>query len=628
MKKINILLASSLFIITLASCNNKNNDNKNTENKYTENNINVYYKDEKLNQKANIRFYEETKDIPYIEINDYYNLLLKGTPLADKKLEINKNNSIYEIKTKRGGIAYFDADNNTLESPNFSLFNCTDYFDLTPNGATSFDGMPWIKVKEIKYDKEPSKFKIDFDDYNIKIFNDSNNIFFPVQTINDLFANMNLLSITYNLKDLYIINGTNEEKITDIEEYFDPFLTKNISSTYAEYNYNEICFNYDNLLGRPNRSSYSKYYDTSLKLNDALSKRNLGKKIIELLKSPLKKDYIAGTALLGTILADGGHTNYLQSAYVSRLTEYEEIEQIINDAYAICMTESSKKYDELINMAESVGYQRDVRLARAEKLNKEKIGTNLRGEASYTLLESKKTAIISVDDYMDECKKKDLWDAYYSGKRDKIPFGTENDNILGGAVGNIYYGLNKANEDNVENIIVDLASNTGGSTDELMYLVYALTGCNYLKIYNYTTSNTSTVYYDIDVNLDKKFDELDKPIIGNKTLSILLSKNGFSCGGISPIYLHDLGAYSMGDISGGGSCAIYYNYDAYGLPYVNSCPFQVLSPKGTQIDEARFDSCDLKLGVSKDINGNETIDYKEFYDLNKLESYVNNHYKK
>ena len=624
MKKINTILISSLLIITLASCSN------NTPTNYSEKKVNAYYKNEDLTQEANLRFYEQTKDIPYIEINDYYNLLLKDTPLAGKNLEINKNNNIYEIKTKRGGIAYYDASNNTFESPNFALFNNTDYFDLTTNGVTSFDGMPWIKVKEIKYDKSPSKFKIDFDDYNIKIFNDSNKIYFPVQTINDLFSNMNLLAMSYNLKDLYIVNGTNEEKISDFEYYHLPMLENEISSTYAEYNYNEICLNYDNLLGRPNRSSYSKYYDTSLKLNDALAKKDLGKRIIELIKSPIKKEYLAGTTLLGHILADGGHTNFLQANYISSLSSISnDAKTLLEDVLKVYRPETEKNYEELIKSDITVAMQSAVRVARAEKLGKQKTTSNLVGEASYTLSESKKTAIISVDGFMDEMYQRSLWDAYYSGKRDKIPFGTEDDKILGGAVGNIYYGLNKANEDNVENIIIDLASNTGGSTDELMYLVYALTGCNYLKIYNYTTSNTSTVYFDIDVNLDKKFDDQDKPLIGDKTLSIILSQNGFSCGGISPIYLHDLGAYSMGDISGGGSCAIYYNYDAYGLPYVNSCPYQIISPKGTQIDEARFTSCDLELGVIKDSSGNKIgLDYKEFYDLNKLESYINNHNKK
>ena len=87
----------------------------------------------------------------------------------------------------------------------------------------------------------------------------------------------------------------------------------------------------------------------------------------------------------------------------------------------------------------------------------------------------------------------------------------------------------------------------------------------------YTHNTMIDTYFDgefeFDFNFDKKFDEKDDEMLKlteGKDITVLTTKSAFSCGGISPIYLHDNGLFTVGDECGGGSCSIYMQYDAFG----------------------------------------------------------------
>ena len=108
-------------------------------------------------------------------------------------------------------------------------------------------------------------------------------------------------------------------------------------------------------------------------------------------------------------------------------------------------------------------------------------------------------------------------------------------------------------------------------------------------------------------------------------LGVLSSPNAFSCGGISPIYLHEANIYTMGNVSGGGSCSIYYLYDIYGLSHIASSPHQMVTLNGASIDAIRTYSCDKYIPTP--IEGG-VKNFDGFYDIEKLTQYMNEHYKK
>lgn len=626
-KKITSISFLLLGITFISACSDKNANN-NQVISYKEKEVNVCYMDTNNNHKTNIRFYDDTNDIPYIGIKQYYNILVKNTPLTKMgDLKITKNNDLYKVETPRGGIAYVDTLKDTFTSDNYVLFNSTNYYDMSNEGLFQLDGLPWIKVKKLSYNKEASLFDVDFTKYKIKLFGDDKDVYFPFNTVADLFLNDNLLNCSYNQKDIYVINKSENEDIKKFDNYKEPIFKNKFSKEYSEYNYMEICFAYDKLLGRPKRSSIEKNFNLEKGLDYALSNNELGKEIKNLFLSTEISDYLCATQFFNLLFSDGGHSNYIQlDSYGALLNEAERNEFTSGNIYRNMVEKmtsiANKNYPEIADYERPSRDHLLIRSAREKMLDLSFDESNLEkklcGNDSY--YRKDKTAIISIDNFTGDNENKTYWDDYYSGKNNEIPFGDG----IGGAVGSIYNGIKKAKEDNVENIIIDLASNTGGSLDELAYLCAFLTNNKSFSYYNHLSGQIMTAEFDIDINLDRKIDEKDDiNYVEDFNIAVLSSKNGFSCGGISPIYLHESGIFTMGEESGGGSCSIYYMYDCYGLPHVASSPHQIYTLNGASIDSIRNFSCDLLLNTPV-ING--VRNYEEFYDIDKLTNYIEEHY--
>ena len=105
--------------------------------------------------------------------------------------------------------------------------------------------------------------------------------------------------------------------------------------------------------------------------------------------------------------------------------------------------------------------------------------------------------------------------------------------------------------------------------------------------------------------------------------SILTTRNGFSCGGISPVYLHENGAFAIGEECGGGFCSIYMQYDAYGNLNRASSPVGTCTKDSVSIDEARLTVCDFKMNFPFD---GTSYDYSSLFDTAMLRQLIEAHY--
>ncbi len=624
LKRIGLFSFSFFSLIAISSCKKEEKVGA----KYTEKEVSVYYENTSQNHKTKLRFYEETKDIPYIGIKNFYNILVKDTALASMgDLKISLDNNLYKVETPKGGVATIDTLNDTFLCDDFVLFNSTNYYDMSVL-ATRFelDGLPFIKLKSISCDRKPTPFIVNFNDYKINLFGDDTDVYFPFNTVSDLFLNENMLNCSYNQKDIYVFTQF-DDSLTDIDNYIDPISNIELSNEYAEYNYMELCFLYDKLLGRPNRSSIERNFNLENGLDYAFSNNDLGKEVKKLLSSTKLSDYFAATELCYYLFADGGHTAFYQYYTYYDLLNDSEKKSFIGSQFQMDMKAAfrsiyNKGYKELID-SEPQAY--DVKIIRAARekmlgLNLDESNTEKKLIGNNSYYKNGDTAIIFVDDFMGEYNNRSLWNDYYSGKRTDIPFG---DN-LGGCVGAILNGLKKAKEDNIKNVVIDLSSNPGGSVDELIYLISALTNKKQVSYYNCLSCQKITADFDVDINFDKKFDEKDNiSLVEDLNLAVLSSNTGFSCGGISPIYLHEANIFTMGDNSGGGSCAIYAIYDAYGLLHYASSPHVLYTLNGACIDAVRNTSCDLFIPTPI-VDG--VKNYDEFFNVEKLTQYINEHY--
>ena len=340
------------------------------------------------------------------------------------------------------------------------------------------------------------------------------------------------------------------------------------------------------------------------------------------MKSTKVEEYIAGASLLGYLKSDGGHSYYFPTS--ERLADGSVpkwlTEDLYNKAWALVNKEFAKDYKELNEYDEMFYHHNDIYKARNEKLGKNK--GPIRGTSTYT--KDGDIAYIHIDGFMGEIEAQNEWKEYYTNTNKPLPIDAEK----GGAVCSIHYGVNKAHEDSeIKHIVVDLGANTGGSTDEMMYMACLLTGQNKLYSYNTLTKTYQTTEYEYDLNLDRVFDEKDdeyrRTLLEGKDITVLTTQNGFSCGGISPIYLHDEGVFTIGNNCGGGSCAIYIQFDGYGIQNRTSCPEHMVNKNKVSVDVARNSSCDhiMNFPYSEETG----YDYSMLYDTATLRSLIEAH---
>lgn len=583
---------------------------------YTQKAIKVYYKDS--NENHNIRLYQKTGNVPYLGMKDFYKLLLKKTASSGiSDLTVTKSGDKYKISSPRGYDAYVDVNENTLYSDNLTNFVNTSSF-LKNYPVTTYDGMPFVRLKSHESLTKARGVLIDFDDYHMDVFGDDNDVYLPIQTLSDLFNGMNLLYAAYNTKDLYIVNGENEEDLFDLyPNYNEDLFSSSATKEYYEYAYNELCLFYDFFLERTGRTGLEKTYDLSKGLAKALESDDFGREMKTLITAGNIPDYLTGITILGQTMYDGGHTVY-DARYAFILGNGGDVSWITNDIIGQINTKYtevvSKGYKAWVNRDNTSHSIRGIREKRNTALGKE--GTGLHGTSTYT--EHNSLAMIHIDDYMAECTNRAEWNKYYSGKRATIPYSATE----GGAVAALYKGFEQARANsNIKTVILDLGANSGGSSDELMYLVNFLTGNDKFYMRDLLTNELITETFEVDKNLDGKFDENDKTYnpIGDLDVIVLTSEASFSCGGISPIYLHDLGLTVIGENCGGGSCAIVRRSDGLGVYNVAGTYFNFLSPKRkASIDYERFYVCDCF------IDKEDAQDYSKFYDLDYLETLVEN----
>ena len=175
--------------------------------------------------------------------------------------------------------------------------------------------------------------------------------------------------------------------------------------------------------------------------------------------------------------------------------------------------------------------------------------------------------------------------------------------------------LEKAeNDPEVENLVIDIAANGGGSTDIVMLITSLL--CNKADFYyeNVLTGQHFKNSFDVDRNLDGKFDEKDAEVKYHLNFGLLTSEYSFSCGNLLPALLKDYGIPLIGRRTGGGSCCVLFNPSADGFGYrYSSHRARLNDTKGNNIDTGIEPTYPL-----------ETVD--DFYDISKVSQLINSYY--
>ena len=545
-----------------------------------------------------LRFYNDMPNVAYINVSRFQEMMYPGTTIQVQSY----GNSKYTL-TNPCGTAKVDTDQDLFMSDNYEAF--TNMMGMVQPGMpnTTYDALPIIRWKSLEASPAQVTVTLDYGKYGIDIREDGENVYFPFATIADLYTDGYMHIAAFNGQTVMTAPNGAYSMLNGYPAFFvTSILQEKRSSDLAAFSYKNLCFTMTHFFGYPGRTLLEK----SMKekgMDQALQDYGkAGEMTRELLQSTDMFDYISGTATLGCLLNDGGHT-YTDVTVISDITGNADFVEKLKPIYATKLNEFLGYCPEY----QPINDKRNARVNIRNQLNtkrKEKFGKGVH------YVKVGNTVYCQFDSFL--CDDSG-WRKFYKGEGprptiDKFP----NDWLV-----IIIDALEKAqNDPEVKNFIVDISTNGGGSSDVVVFLSSLF--CNKPDIYyeNTLTGQKMKCSYDVDRNLDGKFDEKDKDVKINLNVGVLTSNYSFSCANMFPAMMKDYGIALIGQQSGGGSCCVLFNPSAEGFGYRYSTHRSRLNNlKGENIDEGIMPDYQL-----------ENLD--EFFDIAKIGQLIESYYAK
>ena len=582
MKKLGLLSTLALTIGICSGCNLFKFFNKK---------VNVYREKDVVDKQISLRFYFDQRHVPYIKVNSYFN------EFFSKELNINKDENGYKYFVSDEEYLYFNLKDNDITV--LGLTALSDHPDFISNNGKLF-----LRAESVETSEAHPK-TIDLDKYNIHFYDEDNEVYAPLSFLSKLCGGINLYNVAYNGKDVYVLDyGANlngEERTAD---YFEDKYDKKFSNLFfrskdmAEYSYNELCFVFDNFKGETTQMVFKNDEFKSLGLDKYLS--TYYPEIKDCLLSTGRRKFGAGILSLFFGLDDGGHTAllsyypFLLASLFTKVTGSESLSELYH--YVV------DRENEYFKVYDSCNLYRNTSLGTPNS-------------KYYYIEQDLETAYIGFDsfdvDYVG-------WDKYYKGEG-SIPVETD-------TYAFVRDKLYKAINAGAKKIIFDLSTNSGGDSNAMCGIIGLL---NKAKS-DFTIKDTFNDYYStdnylVDINLDGEFNELDTLECEkfDFKIGVLTSKCSFSCANLFAYLMKELGFMSVGQRSGGGSCAISIETTAEGLAYSRSSHLTLFDKDGGNLDDG------VPVDYEIELVDSEYIDYYDasnFYSCALMSEYLDNFY--
>ena len=546
-----------------------------------------------------LRFYDDMPSVAYVSISNFQSMIYPGTTVQVVKTAEGQ----YEL-TSPCGTATVDTEKDTFESDHYDDF--TNMMGMVQPGMTNdiYDALPIIRWKNREIVPQSVHVKLDYGKYGIDLRDDDTNVYFPFATIADLYVDGYLHEADFNGELVMVAPNGAYSLLEGYPEFLiTPILKETRTADMADFAYRNLCFTLTNLFGYPGRT---------LLENNGLKEKGLDQALLDygqagvmtrdLLRSTDMYDFISGTATLSFLLDDGGHT-YTDVTKVSDLSGNPEF---CSKLGGILETKKAE-FDSYCLEYQAYKDTRKARSEMASALNekrKEKFGDSVyyykEGETAYCVFNS-----FLCDD--------SGWRKYYKGESPKPTLKDyPHDDLL-----ILLDALEKAeNDPEVKNFVLDIATNGGGSTDIVLFITSLLCNKSDICYENTLTGQSIKSTFEVDRNLDGKFDEKDAEVKFDLNFALLISGYSFSCGNILPALLKDYGIPILGQRSGGGSCAVLYNPSADGFGYRYSTHRHRMANTSNENIDSGIEPTYLL----------ETVD--DFYDIPKVTELIKNYYSK
>ena len=544
-----------------------------------------------------LRFYQDMPSVAYINVSHYQEMMYPGTTIQVTNLGDGKY-----VLTNPFGTAKVDTEKDLFMSNDYEAF--TNMMGMVQSGMpnVSYDALPIIRWKSLDVSPKQVDVTLDYGKYGIDIREDGTNVYFPFATISDLYvdtymhlSDFNGLTVMKTPNGAYsLIEGYPEFLIT-------PLLKDTRTDDMAAFSYKNLCFTLTNFFGYPGRTLLEKSMKEKGLERALRDYGQAGRMTRELLKSKDMYDFFSGTTTLSYLLFDGGHT-YTDLMLINEIDTTSNFFLKLNPVRQAKLNEFEGYCPELQPIKQAVIDEINLK-NQLNKLREEKIGKDVR----YTKVGN--TAYCCFDSFL--CDDSG-WRKYYKGEGPKPTIDQYPDDWLVVLID----ALEKAQSDpEIKNFVLDISTNGGGSTDIVLFITSLF--CDKADMYyeNALTGQKMKSTFDVDRNLDGKFDEKDKDVKVKMNIGVLISGFSFSCGNLLPAFMKDYGICLLGQKSGGGSCCVLYNPSADGFGYRYSTHRARLNnTKGENIDE----------GIEPDYE----LEVDDFFDIAKVGKLIEDFYAK
>ena len=527
-------------------------------------------------------------DMAFISTVDYLKHIYVDEPTEEKNAD-----GTYTITNPRGTMV-IDHQNDTLHFDSFE-----DFSSAKENVDGTEMDVPYLKEYAPVIEGEQNGLDLDLSPYKIDIIEYDGKTYFPVSTIGILFG------ATYNTA-VYCEGAVYFIHCADIVMdncYFAnkaAYNTLRRSKDLVELTYNDLCFAFDKLYGRPAQAEIAsvveeKGFDEALDVYNDDTRRAK-----ELLLSDNMVDYVLGTAYLGQAFADGGHTAVNYPAILSALTPGTAVNGELN---RLLNTEDFRDRQAMIYLINS--------------LTASQRATNM---AAFRSSQYKEDDLVQAWD--DKSKAK----LYVTGDTAVFAF----DSFVNEAVYHFKWSLDYAKEKGVKRFAIDLSCNSGGNAAVVMYIMAMITNQNedsytasYRKMQT-LTGNLSRVDNDLDLNLDGVINDLDKSVYYDFEYAFITSNISYSCGNLLPCLAKDAGFPILGERSGGGACSLLIAYTPETFFYTMSSYNKFVTKDNKDVDSGAALDYDLTKQAS---DGSDT-DYTGLYDAAAYSTLIDEFYAK
>ena len=534
-------------------------------------------------------FKSSMPDMAFISTVDFLKNIFVDEPTEEKNA-----NGTYTITNPKGTMV-IDPEKDDLHFDSFE-----DFVSAKVNAEGTELDAPYIKEYAPVNEGEMKSLDLDLSPYKIDILEHEGKTYFPVSSIGTLFgATYN--TATYYNDNIYFIHTSDIVMGTCYFKNSMVYDSLVRSKDLVELSYNDLCFAFDKLYGRPAQAEIAsmleeKSFDETLdEYNDDTRRAK------ELLLSENMVDYVLGTAYLGEAFYDGGHTAVNYPAVLSLNTPGNALNDELKRIVDLEDFRDRQAINYVMKTLTSGQKSRNMAEYRSGKYENYELVKAWDDKSASKLYVVEDTAVFAFDSFVNE------------------------------AVYNFKWSLDYAKENGIKRFVIDLSCNTGGNAAVVMYIMAMITNkdkdsytASYRKIQT-LTGNLSRVDHDMDLNLDGEINDLDKSVYYDFEYAFITSKISYSCGNLLPCLAKEAGFPIFGERSGGGACSLLIAYTPELFFYTMSSYNKFITKDNNDVDNGAELDFDLTKRVTDD-QGNETVDYSGLYDLEDISRKIDSFY--